>query len=138
MDGSICSLYVPEMADAEYLAACREFVAEVLADKPFRCAPPLSLIEGLQMVERLEGMVLAGAATECARRLARVGGLPVPAFGAPPAPWLRSLSDRALAQWLALCAAELAADAAPRRSNEVVQLLLGVAHLLDLDPVIAA
>jgi len=126
------------MADAEHLAARRQFIADVLAGSPLRRAPLSALIEALHTVERLEGMVLAGAATECARRLSWAAGLPLPAFAAPPASWLRGLSDLALAEWLVRRAGELAADVAPHPLHETAYLLLGVAHLLELDPVIAA
>jgi hypothetical protein len=51
---------------------------------------------------------------------------------------MRGLSDQALAEWLVRRAGELGAGIWPQPSHEAVCLLLGVAHLLDLDPVIAA
>jgi hypothetical protein len=128
------------MADAEHLALRRRFIDEVLDESPLGRLPLASLIEALHAVERLEGMALAGAATECARRLAEAAGLPLPAFAAPPISWLRGLSDQALAEWLVRRAGELSADIQPQPqpSHEAAFLLLGVAHLLDLDPVIAA
>jgi hypothetical protein len=126
------------MADAEYLALRRRFVDEVLSESPLGRLPVASLIEALHAVERLEGMALAGADTECARRLAAAAGLPRPAFAAPPISWLRGLSDQALAEWLVRRAGELGAGIWPQPSHEAAFLLLGVAHLLDLDPVIAA
>jgi hypothetical protein len=126
------------MADAEHLALCRYFVDEILGERLIGRLPLASLIEALHAVERLEGMALAGAATECARRLAEAAGLPLPAFAAPPISWLRGLSDQALAEWLVRRAGELGTDIWPHPSHEAAYLLLGVAHLLDLDPVIAA
>jgi hypothetical protein len=126
------------MADAEHLALRRRFIDEVLDQRPLGQLPIASLIEALHAVERLEGMALAGAATECSRRLAQAAGLPLPAFTAPPISWLRGLSDQALAEWLVRRADELGAGIWPHASHEAAFLLLGVAHLLDLDPVIAA
>jgi hypothetical protein len=126
------------MADAEHLALRRQFVDEVLDESPLGRLPVASLIEALHAVERLEGMALAGAATECARRLAEAAGLPLPAFASPPISWLRGLSDQALAEWLVQLASELGAGIWRQPSHEAAFLLLGVAHLLDLDPVIAA
>lgn len=126
------------MAHAERLILLRRFVSEILEETPLGRLPLVSLIEALHAVERLEGMALAGAATECARRLAAAAGLPLPAFAAPPASWLCRLSDQALAEWLVRRAGELGTDIWPQPSHEAAFLLLGVAHLLDLDPVIAA
>jgi hypothetical protein len=124
------------MIDAQHLPTCRQLVEEVLAGSPFCCLSRSSLIEGLQVVEQLEEMVFAGAATECARLLAQAAQLPVPAFRALPVSWLVNLSDQALAQWLTLRAGELAGDRAAYPSHEAAYLLLGVAHLLNLDPLI--
>lgn len=132
------SSYVPSMANAEQLALRRRFVDEVLENSPLGRLPLTRLIEALHAVERLEGMALAGAATECARRLAEAAGGPLPAFSVPPVSWLRRLSDQALAEWLVRCAGELGADISPHPSHEATFLLLGVAHLFNLDPVIAA
>jgi hypothetical protein len=126
------------MADAEHLALRRRFVDEVLGESPLGRLPLASLIEALHAVERLEGMTLAGAATECARRIAAAAGLPLPDFAAPPISWLRSLSDQALAEWLVRRAGEFGAGTWPHPSHEAAFLLLGVAHLLDLDPILAA
>jgi hypothetical protein len=126
------------MADAEHLALRRRFVDEVLGESPLCRLPLASLIEALHAVERLEGMALAGAATECARRLAAAAELPPPAFAASPISWLRGLSDHEFAEWLVRRAGEFGTGIWPQPSHEAAFLLLGVAHLLDLDPILGA
>lgn len=120
----------------ESLTAAGAFVARTLAEHPDRALSAEALIGVLRAVECVEGAILDGIAVELGRRLARLHGLPAPAYPVEFHLDFARVGDRALALWALAQVGQLEALAAPWPSREARLLALGAARLLAADPLI--